>query len=103
MPTFNAYLPAGKFSIEQKRALADALNVALHESLGTPMEDRFIIISEHGENEFFTHPTFPDLNRSDKRIVVTVVFGEGRPVEEKRKLAELITKYTVENPSPVRH
>lgn len=60
------------------------------------MDDRFIIISEHKDDEFFIHPTFPDIERSDKRMVVTVTFGTSRTVEQKRKLAELVTRYAVE-------
>ena len=66
MPTFHAHIPAQKFTSQEKRALADALNLALHEALGTPMDDRFIIISEHGEDELFIHPTFPNLRRSGR-------------------------------------
>ncbi len=96
MPVFHAYIPAKKLTSDEKKGLADALNLALHEALGTPMDDRFIVISEHGEDELFIHPTFPQLERSDRRIIVTVTFGEGRTVEKKRKLAELITRYAVE-------
>jgi phenylpyruvate tautomerase PptA (4-oxalocrotonate tautomerase family) len=96
MPTFHAHIPAQKFSSEQKRALADALNLALHEAMNTPMDDRFVIISEHKDDEFFIHPTFPDMKRSDKPIIVTVTFGVSRTVEQKRKLAELVTRYAVE-------
>lgn len=96
MPTFHAHIPAQKFSSEEKRALADALNLALHEAMDTPMDDRFVIISEHKDDEFFIHPTFPAMERSDKRMVVTVTFGTSRTVEQKRKLAELVTRYAVE-------
>ena len=96
MPTFHAHIPAQKFSSEEKRALADALNLALHEAMDTPMDDRFVIISEHKDDEFFIHPTFPDLKRSDKAIIVTVTTGTSRTVEQKRKLAELVTRYAVE-------
>jgi len=96
MPTFHAHIPAQRFSSEEKRALADALNLALHEAMDTPMDDRFVIISEHKDDEFFIHPTFPDMERSDKRMVVTVTFGASRTVEQKRKLAELVTRYAVE-------
>lgn len=96
MPTFHAHIPAKKFSSEEKRALADALNLALHEAMDTPMDDRFVIISEHKDDEFFIHPTFPAMERSDKRMVVTVTFGTSRTVEQKRKLAELVTRYAVE-------
>ena len=96
MPTFHAHIPAQKFSSEEKRALADALNLALHEAMDTPMDDRFVIISEHKDDEFFIHPTFPGMERSDKRMVVTVTFGTSRTLEQKRKLAELVTRYAVE-------
>ena len=96
MPTFHAHIPAQKFSSEEKRALADALNLALHEAMNTPMDDRFVIISEHKDDEFFIHPTFPGMERSDKRMVVTVTFGTSRTLEQKRKLAELVTRYAVE-------
>jgi phenylpyruvate tautomerase PptA (4-oxalocrotonate tautomerase family) len=81
---------------EEKRALADALSLALHEAMNTPMDDRFVIISEHKDDEFFIHPTFPDVERSDKRMIVTVTTGTSRTVEQKRKLAELVTRYAVE-------
>jgi len=96
MPTFHAHIPAQKFSSEEKRALADALNLALHEAMGTPMEDRFVIISEHKDDELYIHPTFPDMKRSDKRMIVTVTTGVSRTLEQKRKLAELVTRYAVE-------
>lgn len=92
MPIFQAHIPAYKFSSEEKRALADALNLALHEAMDTPMDDRFVIISEHKDDEFFIHPTFPDMKRSDKRMIVTVTIGTSRTVEQKRKLAELVTR-----------
>ena len=78
MPIFHAYVPAQKFSSEEKRALADALNLALHEAMDTPMDDRFVIISEHREDELFIHPTFPAQKRSDRRLIVTVTFGDSR-------------------------
>ena len=38
MPIFHAHIPAEKFSSEEKRALADALNLALHEAMDTPIQ-----------------------------------------------------------------
>ena len=96
MPIFHAYIPAQTFSSEEKRALADALNLALHEAMNTPMDDRFVIISEHKDDELFIHPTFPGLKRSDKAMIITVTTGTSRTVEQKRKLAELVTRYAVE-------
>jgi phenylpyruvate tautomerase PptA (4-oxalocrotonate tautomerase family) len=36
------------------------------------------------------------MKRSDKRMIVTVTTGASRTVEQKRKLAELVTRYAVE-------
>lgn len=36
MPAFNTHIPAGRFSSEQKRALAEALNQSLVQGLGYP-------------------------------------------------------------------
>ncbi|EIE3038196.1 tautomerase family protein [Escherichia coli] len=96
MPTFHVHIAAQTFSSEEKRALADALNLALHEAMDTPLEDRFIIISEHNDDEFYIHPTFPDMKRSGKRMLVTVTIGISRTIEQKRKLVELVTRYAVE-------
>jgi phenylpyruvate tautomerase PptA (4-oxalocrotonate tautomerase family) len=96
MPIFHVHIPAGRFSSEEKRGLADALNLALHEAMDTPMEDRFVVISEHREDELFIHATFPAQQRSDRRLIVTVTFGGNRTTEQKRKLAELVTRYAVE-------
>jgi phenylpyruvate tautomerase PptA (4-oxalocrotonate tautomerase family) len=96
MPVFHAHIREQTFTSEEKRGLADALNLALHEAMSTPMDDRFIIISEHKEDEFYLHPTFPQQQRSDKRAVITVTFGDSRTVEQKRMLAELVTRYAVE-------
>ncbi|MEC3947970.1 tautomerase family protein [Sphingobium sp. HWE2-09] len=96
MPIFHAHIPAGKFSSEEKRGLVDALNLALHEAMETPMDDRFVVISEHREDELFIHPTFPAHQRSDRALIVTVTFGDSRTIEQKRRLAELVTRYAVE-------
>ena len=96
MPVFHVHIGANQFTGEEKRNLADALNLALHEAMETPMDDRFIIISEHKEDEFFITDTFPDMQRTGKRIVVNVAFGDTRTLEQKRKLAELVTRYAKE-------
>lgn len=95
MPLFHAYVSDNLVS-EQKVGLANALSRALHEALGTPPEDRFIVISTHKEDELFMHPTFPNLKRSHQSMVVTLTLGAGRTIEKKRKVAELVTRYAVQ-------
>jgi phenylpyruvate tautomerase PptA (4-oxalocrotonate tautomerase family) len=95
MPVFNAHIPAGRFARGQKRALADALNQSLVQALGIPPGDRFIIISEHGEDELFLDPTFMDMKRGPDAMIITVLIGAHRPLEEKRKLTETLNRLVV--------
>lgn len=97
MPMFNVYLPAGRYTSDEKKKLASALHRALVEALGVPTGDQFCVMSEHKEDELFIHPTFPDLKRTDRAMLITVIHGDHRALEQKRKLAELVTKYAVES------
>ena len=96
MPVFQAHVKAGRFTTEQKRALADALNQSLVQGLGIPEGDRFIMISEHGEGELFLHPTFMDMERGPDAMFVTVFIGAHRPLEDKQTLAAHINKLATE-------
>ncbi|MHA6646013.1 tautomerase family protein [Mesorhizobium sp. A623] len=97
MPVFKAHIPAGRFSIKQKRALADALNQSLVQGLGIPEGDRFIILSEHGPDELFLDPTFMAMERDPAdAMIITVLVGAHRPIEDKRKLVAAINRLVVE-------
>ncbi|MEV7321962.1 tautomerase family protein [Streptomyces sp. NPDC093970] len=96
MPVFNAHVPAGRYSPDQKRALADALNQSLVEGLGIPEGDRFIMISEHGENELYLDPAFMGMRRGDDAMIITLLLGAHRPLENKRAVAAAINRLVVE-------
>ncbi|MGU7768669.1 tautomerase family protein [Burkholderia sp. MR1-5-21] len=92
MPVFHAHIPKGRFSREQKIAMGNALNQSLVESLNIPKEDRFVILSEHGEDELFIHPTFMDMNRTPNAMIVTVLIGAHRPTSDKKALLAAIPR-----------
>lgn len=97
MPVFKAHIPAGRFSSEQKRALADALNQSLVQGLGIPEGDRFIILSEHGPDELFLDPSFMGMERDPaSAMIITVLVGAHRPMEDKQKLVAAINRLVVE-------
>jgi phenylpyruvate tautomerase PptA (4-oxalocrotonate tautomerase family) len=96
MPVFNAHVPRGRFTPDQKRALADALNRSLVQGLGLPDGDRFISITEHGEGELHLHPTDMDMARTDSAMIITVLLGPHHPLENKRKLASAVNELVVE-------
>jgi len=92
---FHAHIPAGHYSSDQKRALADALNQSLVRGLGIPEEDRFICISEHADDEIYLHPTFMGMQRTSGAMMITALIGAHRPVEEKRKLVGAINELVI--------
>jgi len=92
MPVFNAHIPKGKFSRERKIAIGNALNQSLVQALGIPEGDRFVMISEHGDDELFIHPTFMEMERTSEAMIITVLLGAHRPASDKQKLMATITE-----------
>jgi Tautomerase enzyme len=85
MPVFHFHVPEG-FSVEKKNKIADAANKALVVSCNVPEGDRFITISEHKAGELHIHPTFMDMKRSKDAIIVDVLIGAHRPLEQRKAL-----------------
>lgn len=92
MPVFHAHIPKGRYTRERKIAIGNALNQSLVQGLGIPEGDRFIVISEHGDDELFIHPTFMDMQRTDGAMIIEVLVGAHRPGSDKRKLMAAMTR-----------
>lgn len=86
MPVFHAHIPRGRFSREQKIAIGNALNRSLVAALHIPAGDRFITLSEHGDDEIFIDPSFMDMERSPNAMIVEVQLGAHRPTSDKAAL-----------------
>jgi phenylpyruvate tautomerase PptA (4-oxalocrotonate tautomerase family) len=72
--------------------MGNALNQSLVQGLGIPPGDRFIMISEHGDDELFIDPTFMGMNRTQNAMIVNVMIGAHRPLSDKRALMAAITR-----------
>lgn len=90
MPVFHAHIPKGRFAREQKIAIGNALNQSLVQALGIPPGDRFVILSEHADDELFIDPTFMDMNRTADAMIITVLLGAHRPAADKKALTAKI-------------
>jgi phenylpyruvate tautomerase PptA (4-oxalocrotonate tautomerase family) len=55
------------------------------------------MISEHEEDELFIDPTFMEMNRTANAMIVTVLIGAHRPLDDKQKLLAAITRLLHEN------
>lgn len=92
MPVFHAHIPKGRFTREQKIAMGNALNQSLVEALDIPRGDRFVMLSEHGDDELFIDPTFMEMKRTENAMIVTVMIGAHRPSSDKKALLAAITR-----------
>jgi phenylpyruvate tautomerase PptA (4-oxalocrotonate tautomerase family) len=92
MPVFHAHIPKGRFLKEQKIAIGNALNQSLVEALNIPKGDRFVMISEHGDDELFIDPTFMEMNRTANAMIITILIGAHRPAADKNALLAAITR-----------
>lgn len=95
MPVFNAYIPAGRFSPQQKQSLGSGLPGALHEALGIPCEGQFVIISEQPAGSLFVDPSYMGMSRSENAVITTVLFTAERPLSDKRAVVRAICDKTV--------
>ena len=85
MPVFHFHVPRG-FDVERKHRIADAANQSLVDALGIPEGDRFVTITEHGPGELHIHPTFMGMQRSEGAVIVDILMGAHRPLEQKKQL-----------------
>ncbi|SAL14529.1 4-oxalocrotonate tautomerase [Caballeronia choica] len=92
MPVFHAHIPKGRFTREQKIAMGNALNQSLVEALDIPKGDRFVMLSEHGDDELFIDPSFMEMKRTENAMIVTVMIGAHRPSSDKKALLAAITR-----------
>jgi phenylpyruvate tautomerase PptA (4-oxalocrotonate tautomerase family) len=72
---------------EEKRKIGDAIQKALIEA-GTPPTDRFQRFFDMDEGDLIYDRSYPDMpeERSEKFIIIEILFSVGRSVKIKRKL-----------------
>ena len=83
MPLARIELPAGK-PAAYRRDVADAVQQALHDALGVPMEERFQIVTEHAPGELVVDPSYLGVVRSPEAVIVQVFLNAGRDAERKQ-------------------
>jgi phenylpyruvate tautomerase PptA (4-oxalocrotonate tautomerase family) len=90
MPVFHAHLPKGRFSRGRKIAIDNALNRSLVKALNISQGDRFVMLSEHADDELFIDPTLMGMNRTPDAMIITVLLGAHRPSKDKKALLAAI-------------
>jgi 4-oxalocrotonate tautomerase len=69
-------------SSNQRKAIADGVYEAMRQTIGIPEGDRFIVVSSHSEDELFVDPGFMGMKRTDRFVLVQILLGKGRTIEQ---------------------
>jgi 4-oxalocrotonate tautomerase len=97
MPLVRVSLRQGK-SADYKRAIGDGIYQAMREAFNVPEEDRFVLISEHGESELQFSKTYLDIARSDDLVIIQITANNTRTLEQKKALFARIAELLSQNP-----
>lgn len=97
MPLVRISLRHGK-PAAYRRAIADGVYTALRETFNVPDEDRFITISEHGEDGFLFSRTYMGIERSDDLVIVQITVSNTRGVEQKKALFAAVAERLSRDP-----
>lgn len=85
MPLVRITLARGRSS-EERRAIADAVHRALHETVNVPLDDRFQSVHEVPPEDLHWHPSYLGIQRTPAIVFVQVFLNLGRTVEAKKAL-----------------
>ena len=97
MPLTRISLRRGK-SKPYKKALCDQIYAALRETFGVPEDDRFMTISEHGEDDFDYGRSYLGIERSDDLVIIQITVSDTRELVQKQALFKAIADRLAEKP-----
>jgi 4-oxalocrotonate tautomerase len=97
MPLVRIDLRRGK-SAEYKKAICDGVYRALREIFTVPEEDRFMVVSEHDDENFVYSRNYLGIAHSDDFVMLQIAVSDTRTVEQKKALYARIVALIAENP-----
>jgi phenylpyruvate tautomerase PptA (4-oxalocrotonate tautomerase family) len=88
MPLVRIDLRKGK-DAAYRQAVGRAVYEALI-SVGVPQNDRFQVVGEYEDDDFFFDPDYLGIQRSDDLVMIQITWNEGRTVDQKKALYKAI-------------
>ncbi|GLK67487.1 tautomerase family protein [Hansschlegelia plantiphila] len=89
MPLVRISIRTGETDI-YKQALATGVYEALREAFKIPEKDNFVLIHEHDAATFIYDPSYLDIARDDRLVIVQITANNTRTVEQKQALYKAI-------------
>jgi 4-oxalocrotonate tautomerase len=97
MPLVRIDLRKGK-SAAYKKAIADGVYRALRETFTVPDEDRFIVVTEHDNEEFFYSHSYLNIERTNDLAFIQITVTNSRGVDQKKALFARVAALLSEAP-----
>lgn len=81
MPLVRIALRTGKSS-EHIRAISDGIYAAMHETFAVPEDDRFMLVSQHRDEEFVYDAGYLGIARSADLVIIQITANNTRTLEQ---------------------
>jgi 4-oxalocrotonate tautomerase len=97
-------MPFIRVSVDRTRtttetnAIGDEIYNALVEAVNAPVNDKFVAITRHTEDEFIYSKDYLGIQRSEHFIVIQIFMYAGRTVDQKKLLFKTIADKLSVNP-----
>jgi len=94
MPLARVSIRRGKPAIYRK-AILEGLYQAMRETFNVPDGDRFMILTEHDQDDFVYDPNYLGIQRSDDLVYIQLTVSNTRPTAQKQELyRRIVAKLT---------
>ena len=94
MPLARVSMRRGKPAIYRK-AILDGLYQALRETFDVPEGDRFMVLTEHDQDDFVYDANYLGIQRSDDLVYIQLTISNTRPTAQKQELyRRIVAKLT---------
>ncbi len=85
-------------SVEARRALSAGVHRALQRAFNVPEDDIFMVVTQHGADDFIYGRHYLGIERSDELVMIQITVSDTRNREQKRELYRLIVEALGESP-----
>ena len=97
MPLTRISLKAGT-SLAYRQAITEGVYQAMRETFNVPEDDRFMLVTEHGDGDMDFGRSYLGIDRSDGLVIIQITANNTRTVEQKRALFKRIAERLEKNP-----
>jgi len=91
MPMTRVSLKKGK-SAEYKRAMLDNIYEAMRETFNCPEDDKFMVLSEHEDSDFYYGRSYLDIARTDDLVMIQITCNNTRTLDMKKALYKRVAE-----------